>query len=87
MPEPLPPLLRFLSSPPVSRCLLFPSLFVCLWVNSLRGAVAWGQLMAGVVRDRGMRNACELERRRVGGRGAEVALGISALVSCQQAQS
>lgn len=46
------------------------------------------QLMAGVGRDRGMRNACELERRgRTGGQGAEVALGISSWVSCQQDQS
>lgn len=50
-------------------CLSLP-LVVCLRVNSPQGAVASRQLMAGVGRDRGMRNACELERRgRTGGVG------------------
>lgn len=51
------------------RVCLFLFLVVCLRVNSPQGAVASRQLMAGVGRDRGMRNACELERRgRTGGR-------------------
>lgn len=50
-------------------CLLF-----CLCasgVNSLQGVVATRPLTAGVGRDRGMRNACELgrSRRRMGGVG------------------
>lgn len=47
------------------------SLIVCLRVNTPKGAVASGQLMAGVGRDRGMRNVCELEEREDGWKGAD----------------
>jgi len=68
----------------LSACVC-PPLFVCLWMKPLQGVVASRQLTAGVGRERGMRNVCELEERD-GGRGAGVALGISVSVSCQQAE-
>lgn len=70
-------------------CLSFP-LVEWLRLNSLQGVVAFRQLLAGVGRDTGMRNACELEwwrRDSIGEQEADVALGISAWVSCQQAES
>ena len=56
-------------SPSMSR--LSVSTSGCLHVNSLQGAVASRWLTAGVGREGGVGNACELEkRRRVEGRGS-----------------
>ena len=54
--------------PPLSLPFIsFILICVSLWLNSLQGAVASRRLTAGVERDGGMRNACDLEswRRRV----------------------
>lgn len=57
--------------PALRPCHLSVSTSGCLHVNSLQGAVASRRLTAGVGRDGGVGNACELEkRRRVEGRGS-----------------
>lgn len=68
------------NSKEVSTVSVFPVCGFLFWVNSLKGVVALRQLTAGVGRDGGVRNAGW-------GKVAEVALGISAWVSCQHAQS